>query len=78
MNSNKLAFIGGSGIYKLDILNKVVEHDLFSSFGQPSSKILEGKINGNSICVLPELNKQTQTDVFGICSDYIIKYEELK
>ena len=49
MTSNKLAFIGGSGIYKLDILNKVVEHDLFSSFGQPSSKILEGKINGNSI-----------------------------
>ncbi len=52
MTSNKLAFIGGSGIYKLDILNKVVEHDLFSSFGQPSSKILEGKINGNSIFFL--------------------------
>jgi len=26
MNSNKLAFIGGSGIYKLDILNEVIEH----------------------------------------------------
>tara|TARA_B100000579_G_scaffold428088_1_gene437702 strand:- start:251 stop:1144 length:894 start_codon:yes stop_codon:yes gene_type:complete len=52
MNSNKLAFIGGSGIYNLDILNEVVEHDIVSSFGQPSSKILEGKIKGNSIFFL--------------------------
>ena len=52
MNSNKLAFIGGSGIYKLDILNEVVEHDIVSSFGKPSSKILEGKVNGNSIFFL--------------------------
>ena len=52
MNSNKLAFIGGSGIYNLDILNEVVEHDIVSSFGEPSSKILEGKIKGNSIFFL--------------------------
>jgi len=52
MTSNKLAFIGGSGIYKLDILSEVIEHDLISSFGQPSSKILEGQINGNSIFFL--------------------------
>ena len=29
-----LAFIGGSGIYNLDILTGVVEHDLVSSFGK--------------------------------------------
>ena len=52
MNLNKLAFIGGSGIYKLDILNEVIEHDIISSFGKPSSKILEGKLNGNSIFFL--------------------------
>ena len=52
MNLNKLAFIGGSGIYKLDILNEVIEHDIVSSFGKPSSKILEGKVNGNSIFFL--------------------------
>ncbi len=52
MTSNKLAFIGGSGIYNLDILSEVIEHDLVSSFGQPSSKILEGQINGNSIFFL--------------------------
>ena len=52
MTSKKLAFIGGSGIYNLDILNEVVEHDIISSFGQPSSKILEGKIGENSIFFL--------------------------
>ena len=43
MQKNKLAFIGGSGIYNLDILKDVIEHDLISSFGKPSSKIIEGK-----------------------------------
>ncbi len=52
MQKNKLAFIGGSGIYNLDILKDVIEHDLISSFGKPSNKIIEGKINGNSIYFL--------------------------
>ena len=52
MQKNKLAFIGGSGIYNLNILKDVVEHDLISSFGKPSSKIIEGKINGNLIYFL--------------------------
>ncbi|MDC0058217.1 S-methyl-5'-thioadenosine phosphorylase [Pelagibacteraceae bacterium] len=52
MQKNKLAFIGGSGIYNLDILKDIVEHDLLSPFGSPSSKIIEGKINGNSIFFL--------------------------
>ena len=52
MINKKLAFIGGSGIYKLDILTDVVEHDLVSSFGNPSSKIIEGRINGNLIFFL--------------------------
>ena len=52
MQKNKLAFIGGSGIYNLDILKDIVEHDIISAFGKPSSKIIEGKINGNSIFFL--------------------------
>ena len=52
MQNNKLAFIGGSGIYNLDILKDIEEHDIISSFGNPSSKIIEGKINGNSIFFL--------------------------
>ncbi len=52
MQKNKLAFIGGSGIYNLDIFEKIVEHDIVSVFGKPSSKIIEGKINNNSIFFL--------------------------
>ena len=52
MINKKLAFIGGSGIYNLDILTGVVEHDFVSSFGKPSSKIIEGKINDNLIFFL--------------------------
>ena len=43
MNSNKLAFIGGSGIYKLDILNEIIEHDIVSSFGKHQVKFLKVK-----------------------------------
>jgi len=28
MSKNKLAFIGGSGLYNIDLLKDVVEHDL--------------------------------------------------
>ena len=52
MLKNKLAFIGGSGIYNLDILQDVKEHELDSAFGKPSSKIIEGKINNDSIYFL--------------------------
>ena len=52
MQKNKLAFIGGSGIYNLDIFEKIIEHDIVSVFGKPSSKIIEGKINNNSIFFL--------------------------
>ena len=52
MLKNKLAFIGGSGIYNLDILQDMKEHDIDSTFGKPSSKIIEGKINNDSIYFL--------------------------
>ena len=52
MSKNKLAFIGGSGLYHIDVLKDLVEHDLESTFGKPSSKIIEGRINDNSIYFL--------------------------
>ncbi len=52
MSNKKLAFIGGSGLYNLDILSDVKEHDLSSEFGKPSGKIIEGKINSNLIYFL--------------------------
>ena len=75
MSKNKLAFIGGSGIYNLDILTDIKEHDLKSAFGKPSSKIIEGKINDNLIyflsrhglghCLSPsEINYRANIDCF--------------
>ena len=44
-----LGYIGGSGLYDLDFLEDIKYHDLTSSFGNPSDKIIEGKIDGNII-----------------------------
>ena len=35
-------------------------------------------LTNNSICVLPEKNKEIPKKVFGICSDFIINYKETK
>jgi 5'-methylthioadenosine phosphorylase len=55
--NNCLGFIGGSGLYELNFLNDIKYHDLSSSFGAPSDKILEGSINGNKIYFLPRHGK---------------------
>ena len=46
---NKLAFIGGSGIYDLEFLKDITEHNLESEFGKPSGPIIEGKINNDTV-----------------------------
>ena len=51
--NNCLAFIGGSGLYDLSFLDNIKYHNLTSSFGSPSDKIIEGSINGNIIFFLP-------------------------
>ena len=55
--SNILGFIGGSGLYDLNFLDNIQYHDLKSSFGEPSDKIIEGSINGNIIFFLPRHGK---------------------
>jgi len=55
--SNILGFIGGSGLYDLNFLDNIKYHDLKSSFGEPSDKIIEGSINGNIIFFLPRHGK---------------------
>jgi len=50
--NNCLGFIGGSGLYDLDFLTNIKHHDIISSFGLPSDKIIEGSINGNRIFFL--------------------------
>ena len=56
--NNRLGFIGGSGLYDLNFLDNIKYHDLNSSFGHPSDKIIEGSINGNVIFFLPRHGKE--------------------
>ena len=56
--NNILGFIGGSGLYDLNFLDNIKYHDLTSSFGYPSDKIIEGSINGNMIFFLPRHGKE--------------------
>jgi len=55
--NNCLGFIGGSGLYDLNFLNDIKYHDLTSSFGSPSDKIIEGSIDGNKIFFLSRHGK---------------------
>ena len=55
--NNRLGFIGGSGLYDLNFLDNIKFHNLISSFGKPSDKIIEGSIDGNIIFFLPRHGK---------------------
>ena len=55
--NNRLGFIGGSGLYDLNFLDNIKYHEISSSFGNPSDKIIEGSINGNVIFFLPRHGK---------------------
>ncbi len=52
-----LAIIGGSGLYALDELDVVAEHDIDTPFGKPSAPIIEGKAFGSSVLFLPRHGK---------------------
>ena len=54
---NCLGFIGGSGLYDLNFLKNIKHHNLTSSFGKPSSQIIEGSIDENKIFFLPRHGK---------------------
>ena len=73
----------------IDALNQMTQYSNIHSFWHQEDDVTltsknflwtypNKKLTKNSICVLPELANQTPTDVFGICSDYIIKYKGLK
>ncbi|MGH1456802.1 MAG: MTAP family purine nucleoside phosphorylase [Alphaproteobacteria bacterium] len=48
-----LAIIGGSGLYALDELEVIAEHDIDTPFGKPSAPVVEGKAFGRSVLFLP-------------------------
>lgn len=50
---NKLAIIGGSGLYNIDGISNEEWVDIDTPWGKPSDKILKAKISGKDVCFLP-------------------------
>ena len=57
MNDVDLAFIGGSGLYKVPGLKRVEWKSVKTNFGLPSSEICIGEINKKRIAFLPRHGK---------------------
>jgi 5'-methylthioadenosine phosphorylase len=55
--SVKIGIIGGSGFYKMGILDDTEEIDVNTPFGKPSDKITFGKISGAEVAFLPRHGK---------------------
>lgn len=50
---SQIGVIGGSGVYKLEEMEIVKEIQVDTPFGNPSDKIIEGKIEGQSYFFIP-------------------------
>lgn len=48
-----LGVIGGSGVYQIEGLSMVKEHDIVTPFGKPSDHVIEGDIDGRKVFFLP-------------------------
>ena len=51
--STKIGIIGGSGLYKMGIIDNAQKIDVETPFGKPSDKITIGKINDIDVAFLP-------------------------
>lgn len=50
---NKLGIIGGSGIYSLENIKIVAEHNIDTPFGKPSDAVIQAEIEGAEVYFLP-------------------------
>lgn len=57
MSQIKIGIIGGSGVYKIDGVQVVKEHNLDTPFGKPSSEVIEATLNGVSFYFIPRHGK---------------------
>ena len=53
MKKRKLGIIGGSGLYKMEGLEKTTWKKIKTSWGPPSDEILSAKIGDEEICFIP-------------------------
>lgn len=54
---NKIGIIGGSGLYKIEGIEKVEQVSLLTPFGQPSANYITGKLSGVDVVFLPRHGK---------------------
>ncbi len=48
-----IGVVGGSGLYEMDALEEIREISVRTPFGEPSDKVVAGKIDGRTVCFLP-------------------------
>jgi 5'-methylthioadenosine phosphorylase len=53
LNEFAIGIIGGSGLYQIDGFEEIVEKAVQTPFGDPSDKIITGRIAGRRVCFLP-------------------------
>ena len=53
MTKNKLAIIGGSGLYEIEGLESPKWKSITTPWGNPSDEILNFKYKGKEVCFLP-------------------------
>lgn len=60
MTQKILSIIGGTGLYQLDSLQNIKEHNVHTPFGEPSAKIIEGDVKGQRVLFLPRHGNKHQ------------------
>jgi len=53
INESAIGVIGGSGIYQMEGFSEVSEQSVNTPFGDPSDKLITGRIGGRRVCFLP-------------------------
>jgi 5'-methylthioadenosine phosphorylase len=48
-----VGIIGGSGLYEMEGLEEVEAREIRSPFGEPSDKVVTGRIEGRRVCFIP-------------------------
>src|SRR3990167_8979829 len=52
MQKTRIGVIGGSGLYQMDALKDVQEHEIDTPFGQPSDVVVTGQVEGIAVAFL--------------------------
>ena len=57
MNRQQIGIIGGSGVYNIEGVEIIKEHDINTPFGSPSSPVIEAKLEGVTFFFIPRHGK---------------------